>query len=48
MKKERYERTYLDVIEFKTADVIATTGEGTGEPDELPFVPAGNNQNMGQ
>ena len=26
--KERYERTALDVIEFKTEDVITTSGEG--------------------
>lgn len=38
MKKEKYERTELDIIEFQTADVIMTSGIEY-EDDELPFIP---------
>ena len=37
MKKEKYERTELEVIKFQTADVIASSLRY--EEDELPFVP---------
>ena len=36
MKKEKYERTELEVIEFRTEDVIMTSGMDY-EDDELPF-----------
>lgn len=38
MKKEKYERTELEVIEFQTEDVIMTSGIEL-EDDELPFIP---------
>ena len=38
MKKEKYERTELEVIEFRTEDVIMTSGMDY-EDDELPFIP---------
>ena len=38
MNKEKYERTELEVIEFRTEDVIMTSGMEL-EDDELPFVP---------
>nr|WP_316624881.1 hypothetical protein [uncultured Ruminococcus sp.] len=38
MKKEKYERTELDIIKFQTEDVIMTSGI-ENEEDELPFVP---------
>lgn len=38
MKKEKYERTELEVIEFQTEDVIMTSGMDY-EDDELPFIP---------
>ena len=34
MQKERYEKVEMELVEFKTADVILRS-------DELPFVPAG-------
>lgn len=37
MKKEKYEHTELEVIEFQTEDVIMTSMEL--EDDELPFMP---------
>lgn len=37
MKKEKYERTELEVIEFHTEDVIMTSGIEY-EDDELPIV----------
>ena len=41
MKKEKYERSELEIIKFHTEDVITTSGED----DELPFVPEPNNPN---
>ncbi len=38
MKKEKYERTELEVVEFETEDVIMTSGIEY-EDDELPFTP---------
>ena len=38
MKKEKYERTELEIIKFRTEDVI-TTSSIDYEEDELPFVP---------
>ena len=38
MKKEKYERTELEVIKFQTEDVIMTSGMEL-EDDELPFMP---------
>ena len=38
MKKEKYERTEMEVIEFQTDDVIMTSGIEY-EEDELPFSP---------
>ena len=38
MKKEKYERTELEIIKFQTEDVIMTSGIDY-EDDELPFVP---------
>lgn len=38
MKKEKYERTELEVIEFQTEDVIMTSGIEL-EDDELPLIP---------
>ena len=35
MKKEKYERTELEVVEFETEDIIMTSYE----EDKLPFVP---------
>ncbi len=39
MKKERYERVELEIVEFVESDVIMTSPV-TSDPDELPFVPA--------
>lgn len=36
MKKEKYERTEMEVIEFQTEDVIMTSGFEY-EDDELPI-----------
>ena len=38
MKKEKYERTELEVIKFQTEDVIMTSGPEY-EDDELPLTP---------
>ena len=38
MKKEKYERTELEVIRFQTEDVIMTSGLEY-EEDELPLSP---------
>lgn len=38
MKKEKYERTELDIIKFQTEDVIATSNS-TYEDDETLLVP---------
>ena len=38
MKKEKYERTELEVIEFQTEDVIMPSGIDY-EDDELPLIP---------
>ena len=38
MKKEKYARTELEVVEFETEDVIMTSGI-VYEDDELPFTP---------
>ena len=38
MKKEKYERTELEVVEFETEDVIMTSGIDY-EDDELPLAP---------
>lgn len=35
--KEEYERVYLEMIEFKSADIITTS-----EDDELPLVSGTN------
>lgn len=37
MKKEKYERTEMEVIEFQTEDVIMTSGIEY-EDDELPIT----------
>ena len=37
MKKEKYERTELEVVEFETEDVIMTSGIDY-EDDELPLT----------
>lgn len=37
MKKERYERTELEIFEFQTEDVIMTSGIPKEEDDELPI-----------
>lgn len=38
MKKERYERTEIEIFEFQTEDLIVTSGEiPTEGPDELPI-----------
>ena len=38
MKKERYERTEIEIFEFQTEDLIMTSGETPIEgPDELPI-----------
>ena len=38
MKKERYERTEIEIIEFQTEDLIVTSGEIPIEgDDELPI-----------
>ena len=39
MKKEKYERTELEIIQFLTGDVIMTSGEIDLEEDETPFMP---------
>lgn len=36
MKKEKYERTELEIIQFLTEDVIMTSAEP--EDDELPVM----------
>ncbi len=38
MKKEKYERTELDIIRFETEDVIMTSGIEY-EDDEVQFIP---------
>ena len=38
MKKEKYERTELEVVEFETEDVIMTS-RIEYEDDELPLTP---------
>lgn len=37
MKKEKYERTELEIIRFLTEDVIMTSTEP--EEDEIPIMP---------
>ena len=38
MKKERYERTELEIFEFQTKDIIMTSGGfPEEEDDELPI-----------
>ena len=37
MKKEKYERTELEIIKFQTDDVLMPS---SSEEDELPFIPA--------
>ncbi len=37
MKKEKYERTELEITKFYTEDVITTSIER--EEDEIPFMP---------
>lgn len=39
MKKEKYERTEMEVIAFQTEDILNTSGIEY-EEDELPFDPA--------
>ena len=40
MKKEKYEQTELEIIRFRTEDVIVTSGGGIDyEEDELPITP---------
>lgn len=36
MKKEKYERTELDIIKFQTEDVLFISGEFDLEEDETP------------
>ena len=38
MKKEKYERTELEIIRFLTEDIIMTSGIEY-EDDELPLTP---------
>lgn len=38
MKKEKYERTELEIIQFPTGDVIMTSGEMESEEDEIPVM----------
>ena len=38
MKKEKYERTELEIIQFLTGDVIMTSGEMESEEDEIPVM----------
>ena len=38
MKKEKYERTELEIIQFLTGDVIMTSGEVESEEDEIPIM----------
>lgn len=38
MKKEKYERTELEIIKFQTEDVIMTSGQYSPEEDELPII----------
>ena len=38
MKKEKYERTELEIIQFLTGDVIMTSGEVESEEDEIPVM----------
>ncbi len=40
MKKEKYERSELEIIKFRTQDVIATSGY---EDDELPLISDSSN-----
>ncbi len=40
MKKEKYERTELEMIIFQTEDVIMASSGIEYEEDELPFDPA--------
>ncbi len=35
--KDKYERTYLEIIELLDEDVLIATGEITEEDDELPI-----------
>lgn len=37
MIKEKYDPCELEIIRFRTSDVLLTSGES--EDDELPFVP---------
>ena len=40
MKKEKYERAELEIIQFQTEGVITTSvGDIDYEEDELPIVP---------
>lgn len=39
MKKEKYERTELEITKFYTEDVITTSGEIELEEDESLFMP---------
>ena len=43
MKKEKYERTELDIIKFQTEDVIMTSGLDY-EDDETPIMSTKNVQ----
>ena len=38
MDKELYERSELEIIKFKTDDVITTSGNIPGEDEETPRV----------
>lgn len=38
MKKEKYERTELDVSRFQTEDVIMTSGESYDDTDEYEWI----------
>ena len=38
MKKEKYERTELEISQFLTGDVIMTSGEVESEEDEIPVM----------
>ena len=38
MKKEKYERTELEIIRFLSGDVIMTSGEMESEEDEIPVM----------
>lgn len=41
MKKETYEIAELDIIVFKSEDIITTSGEGEFEPDPNEGNPVG-------